>query len=463
MRKFQIYFLSFLLFAYCGASEESVQEVAEDITTSTTSTSTTSSTTTTTIIEEEKIVDEYGIELIEMSPEMKEQFDELIAFVELRTGLEFTEYPKFQLYTLNGYREYSVASYLDDFEEDYEEGEWERAVLSENMWGLNTATPDELKDLLVEFQRCASSGSYNLLDKILRVPVKKNQKKLNLFEQSVITHELVHSLQGQIIDLSAWYYEMKDADDFSDYYGRRSIMEAQADIIQERWEGGLDSYDRQTLQSQYPAGCGVSLPEYFYIPFDLYYGYGGILGKEIYNKGGMEALTEALYLLPTPEQVYEPEKYFSGEIYDDIEISDLAIEGYSLVDEGKFNSLDLVYLLQGNIGQKQAVEAAVGLNGGSWKDYQDAEGKLFMSVKLNGDNSTELSEIYEAFIDWAEAQERFIAYTTADFTGNLFIGELTSFWIENDGEFVRILLAIDQNLLKDILSNCSSGPCKQDF
>ena len=174
-------------------------------------------------------------------------------------------------------------------------------------------------------------------------------------------------------------------------------------------------------------------------------------------------IRDRLYLLPTPEQVYEPEKYFSGEIYDDIEISDLAIEGYSLVDEGKFNSLDLVYLLQGNIGQKQAVEAAVGLNGGSWKDYQDAEGKLFMSVKLNGDNSTELSEIYEAFIDWAEAQERFIAYTTADFTGNLFIGELTSFWIENDGEFVCILLAIDQNLLKDTLSNCSSGPCKQDF
>ena len=54
-------------------------------------------------------------------------------------------------------------------------------------------------------------------------------------------------------------------------------------------------------------------------------------------------------------------------------------------------------------------------------------------------------------------------YTTADFTGKLFIGELTSFWIENDGEFVRILLAIDQNLLKDTLSNCSSGPCKQDF
>ena len=31
-----------------------------------------------------------GIELIEMSSEMKEQFDELISFVEKRTGLKFT-------------------------------------------------------------------------------------------------------------------------------------------------------------------------------------------------------------------------------------------------------------------------------------------------------------------------------------------------------------------------------------
>jgi len=31
---------------------------------------------------------------------------------------------------------------------------------------------------LTEFQRCASSGSYNLLDKILRIPVKANQKKV---------------------------------------------------------------------------------------------------------------------------------------------------------------------------------------------------------------------------------------------------------------------------------------------
>ena len=47
-----------------------------------------------------------------------------------------------------------------------------KAVLSENMWGLNKI-PDEMKQLYVDFVRCASSGSYSLDDKILRVPIKR--------------------------------------------------------------------------------------------------------------------------------------------------------------------------------------------------------------------------------------------------------------------------------------------------
>ena len=462
MTKFQIYLLTFLLFASCAANEESVEQVLEDTTTSTTITTSTT-TTTTTVIEEEKVLNEYGQEIIEMSPDMKEQFNELISFVEKRTGLKFTEYPKYELYTLEGYRDYSVASYLDDFEEDYEEGEWERAVLSENMWGLTTKTPEEMKELYVDFVRCASSGSYSLDDKILRVPIKKNQKKLNLFEQSVLVHELTHTLQGQIIDLSAWYNEMKEADDFSDYYGRRSIMEGQADLVQARWESGLDAYDRQTMQSQYPAGCGISLPEYIYIPFDLYYGYGPRVVKEIYNQGGMEALNEALYSLPTSEQIYSIEKYYSSEPYQEVLINDLSIEGYSLVDEGTMGSLDIVYLLQPQIGQATAVNAAIGIGGGSWKDYEDENDNLLMTVKINGDSDKELAEIYDSYISWAEAQSRFSpGENSTNTSGKLYIGD-TNFWIENNNGFVRLILSQDLDILVNILTNCSSGSCKKDF
>ena len=448
MRKILTTFLSLVLIS-CSTADTEEATVEEDTTTSTTTTSTTTSTTTTVPIDEPWAVDEYGIELIEMGPEMKAQFDELISFVEKRVGFEFTEYPKYQLYTVNGYQEYNAVSYLDDFDEDYEEGEWERAVLSENMWGLTTATPEQMKNLLTEFQRCASSGSYNLLDKILRIPVKANQKKFNLWEQSVIVHELVHSLQGQVVDLSGWYLTMKEADDFSDYPGRRAIMEAQADLIQARWEGGLDNYDRTAMNSQQPnISCAVSLPSYFYIPFDLYYSFGPQVVKEINSNGGMDAINAALFELPTDEQIYSSEKYFSGEVYDEVSLNEISINNFSLIDEGDIGSLDMVYILQDFIGRVESVKAAIGIGGGAWKDYVDDDGNLVMTLKVSGDTAQDLSEIYDAYLLWTKNQGRF-ADAESFANGQLFAGD-TNFWMYNDGTFIRMVLTQDRSILDEI-------------
>jgi hypothetical protein len=448
MRKILTTFLALVLIS-CSSADTEEATVVEDTTTSTTTTSTTTSTTTTLPVDEPWAVDEYGIELIEMGPEMKAQFDELISFVEKRVGFEFTEYPKYQLYTVNGYQEYNAVSYLDDFDEDYEEGEWERAVLSENMWGLTTATPEQMKNLLTEFQRCASSGSYNLLDKILRIPVKANQKKFNLWEQSVIVHELVHSLQGQVVDLSGWYLTMKEADDFSDYPGRRAIMEAQADLIQARWEGGLDNYDRTAMNSQQPnISCAVSLPSYFYIPFDLYYSFGPQVVKEINSNGGMDAINAALFELPTDEQIYSSEKYFSGEVYDEVSLNEISINNFSLIDEGDIGSLDMVYILQDFIGRVESVKAAIGIGGGAWKDYVDDDGNLVMTLKVSGDTAQDLSEIYDAYLLWTKNQGRF-ADAESFANGQLFAGD-TNFWMYNDGTFIRMVLTQDRSILDEI-------------
>ena len=448
MRKLFITFLTLVLVA-CSSGDSEEASIVEDTTTSTTSSSTTTSTTTTVFIEEPWDVDEYGIELIEMGPEMKAQFDELISFVEKRVGLKFTEYPKFQLYTVNGYQEYNAVSYLDDFDKDYEEGEWERAVLSENMWGLTTATPEQMKNLLTEFQRCASSGSYNLLDKILRIPVKKNQKKFNLWEQRVLVHELTHSLQGQVVDLSGWYLTMKEADDFSDYPGRRAVMEAQANLIEARWESMLDSYDRTTMNSQQPnISCAVELPSYFYIPFDLYYSFGPQLIKEINSNGGMNAINEALFELPTDEQIYSSEKYFSGEVYEEISLDEITINNFSLIDEGDIGSLDMVYILQDFIGRVESVKAAIGIGGGAWKDYVDESGNLVMTLKVSGDTNQDLTEIYDAYLLWTSKQGRF-AEAESFANGQLFAGD-TNFWMYNDGTFIRMVLTQDRSILEEI-------------
>ena len=318
MKKYLLTFLVLLLISCSSENQpvaiDSEESSTEVLNTDSTTSSSTTSTTTTVLIEEPYALDEFGLELQEPPLEMKEQLVELMAFIERRIGLEYTEDPLYHLYTLNDYQEYNALSFLDDFEEDYEDGEWERAVLSENMWGLNDFSPDQLLNLQVEFQRCFSAGSYNLLDKILRLPIRPGQKKLNFYEQRVIVHELVHSLQGQHFEISEWYQEMDELDDFSNYPGIRALMEAQADWVEGKWVDGLDSYDRQTMQAQIPnISCRVALPTYFYIPSDLYYTYGPILAREIINQGKMTALNEALSEyketgltnLPTSEQIYD--------------------------------------------------------------------------------------------------------------------------------------------------------------
>ena len=458
MRKYLLTLLSLILVS-CSSAEplpndvsvETTEVVIEEAPTTSTST------TTTVPVEEPYALDQFGLELVEPPTEIEEQINELMTLVEKWVGLEYLEIPKYHFYTLSNYQEYNALYYLDNFEEDYEEGEWERAVLSQNMWGLNDLSPEELLDLQVEFQRCFSAGSYNLLDKILRVPIKKNQKKLNLYEQSVVVHELVHSLQGQHFATDEWYEEMDNLDDFTYYYGFVALMEAQADYVEGKYLLGFDTYDRQDYISQIPnIQCRVSLPSYFYIPAELYYEFGPILADQIIKNGKMEALNSALFgyinnglnTLPTSEQIYDPARFFIDERYEELTSKTIELDNYILIDEGSFGALDLVYLMQDKIGQTNAINAAVGIGGGNWKDYEDSSGNLLMTLKLTGDNKDELQEIYEAFILWGNAQSRFSS-SESYLNGSLFKGS-TNFWIYNDQSFIRIVLSQDLDLLNSI-------------
>jgi hypothetical protein len=167
----------------------------------------------------------------------------------------------------------------------------------------------------------------------------------------------------------------------------------------------------------------------------------------------MEAINEALYQLPTAEQIYEPEKYFSGEVYEDVIIEDLIVADYNLVKEGTIGALDIPYILQDTIGRVASVKAAIGLGGGAWKDYVNSSQQLMMSLKMTGDTPEDLEEIYNAYIAWANAQQRFTSVESFE-GGTLYIGE-TNVWISNDGTHVRMLLTQDLEIFNEISTQIS--------
>ena len=205
------------------------------------------------------------------------------------------------------------------------------------------------------------------------------------------------------------------------------------------------------MNSQAPnISCAVELPSYFYIPNDLYYSFGPQLAKEIRTAGGMEAINEALYELPTAEQVYSSEKYFAKEIYEDVPIGELVLEGWSKIDDGTIDALDIVYLTQPFLGRQVAVAAGIGIGGGTWIDYIDQNDNLLMTVKISGDNYEDLLEIFEAFANAIFLQDRF---TEAEEKYSGFFGitqNNTEAWIGVDGEFVRIVISSTPNVIEDL-------------
>ena len=167
----------------------------------------------------------------------------------------------------------------------------------------------------------------------------------------------------------------------------------------------------------------------------------------------MEAINEALYQLPTAEQIYEPEKYFSGEVYENVIIEDLIVADYNLVKEGTIGALDIPYILQDTIGRVASVKAAIGLGGGAWKDYVNSSQQLMMSLKMTGDTPEDLEEIYNAYIAWANAQQRFTSVESFE-GGMLYIGD-TNVWISNDSNYVRMLLTQDLEIFNEITTQIS--------
>jgi len=152
--------------------------------------------------------------------------------------------------------------------------------------------------------------------------------------------------------------------------------------------------------------------------------------------------------LPTSEQIYSPEKYFLNERYEEVEISTLQIPNYQIIDEGTLGSLDLVYLMQDTIGPRNAITAAVGIGGGSWKDYIDNSENLIMTVKISGDTPQDLNEIYDAFILWGDTQKRFTE-VVEQYNGVIYKGT-TNVWISKQNGFVKLVLSQDISVIDEI-------------
>ena len=77
-----------------------------------------------------------------------------------------------------------------------------------------------------------------------------------------------------------------------------------------------------------------------------------------------------------------------------------------------------------------------------------------MSVKISGDTAQDLKETYDAYIHWANVQDRFDE--VVDFSGGKLYKGNTNVWISTDGSFVRLFLSQDISLIESQANNLNS-------
>ena len=71
-----------------------------------------------------------------------------------------------------------------------------------------------------------------------------------------------------------------------------------------------------------------------------------------------------------------------------------------------------------------------------------------MTVKISGDTSIDLDEIYQTYILWAESQQRFTE-SELKYEGTIYKGS-TNVWISRDSNFVKLVLTQDMNLFEEV-------------
>ena len=219
-----------------------------------------------------------------------------------------------------------------------------------------------------------------------------------------IVHELTHALDDQHFELDR--PALDDADDESGA-GFAALVEGNAVRIEEAYRATLSDDEREDAEAEearLSAGMDFStlprvVPELIGFP----YGFGPALVAALLAQGGEARVNEAYRAPPTTtEQVLDPVGWLRhGEPA--IEVAPPPADG-AVFDQGVLGLWGIVLVLEDELGQADAVEAARGWGGDwyvAWNDGDD----VCVRTTFEMDTPDDLDELASALEAWALAQD----------------------------------------------------------
>lgn len=219
-----------------------------------------------------------------------------------------------------------------------------------------------------------------------------------------IVHELTHALDDQHFELDR--PALDDADDESGA-GFAALVEGNAVRIEEAYRATLSDDERDEAdaeEARLSAGMDLSaLPRVVPQLIGFPYGFGPALVAALLAQGGEARVNEAYGEPPTTtEQVLDPASWLrNGEPAN--EVAPPPADG-EVFDQGVLGLWGIVIVLEDELGQADAVEAARGWGGDWYVAWNDGD-EVCVRTTFEMDSPGDLDELASALDAWALAQD----------------------------------------------------------
>jgi hypothetical protein len=258
-----------------------------------------------------------------------------------------------------------------DFATDYPDEDVARDQRSLVAFGF--IDPDfDLRGMYSDLYGGAVLGYYDPTSSEL-VVIRDGDEDLTAEEEFTIAHEVTHALQDQHFDLDAGPLDTADTvDDVG--LAVDGLVEGDAVLLSvlyaqndpEFAEDLIAEWDASDDEDPY-AGFPPIIVAIATFPYDD----GFAFVQALYEEGGFDLINEAYADPPTTtEQILHPEKYFDGEVGEDISVVDPSGtlgQGWVQTEINTFGEFIIRQLLiDENVDEEDAEDAAAGWNGDSY-------------------------------------------------------------------------------------------------
>lgn len=334
-------------------------------------------------------------------------FNTLDSNVAVLRGLSLKEAVEPTLMGTDGVRRYLRNS------EAYDEAEAEREMLVLSAFDFVPRGFD-MYAMTIEYLGGSIAGFYDPTTKVFAVV--STDPSLDIYEQYVYVHELMHALQDQHFALEQITSSTGLYDDRA--LAVRALAEGEASLLQDKYiESGYFTAEQQTdiintvqvrlgsQRQQFETSVPRVLSNAFWFPYEVGTGFA----TAVYDQnGGWAGLNNTWSNLPqSTEQIIHPDRYFAGDTPQQVSVADLSGvlgEGWTEIERSTFGEFFLREYLRQKLDEISVDTAATGWGGDQYAVYYNAANdQVVMTLRLAWDTAEDSQQFGELYTSYANA------------------------------------------------------------